>query len=332
MHIHQENPMLLPNPIPSTATCDANHMAARSRVFDTVSENQCVPNLVPERRYDTMNELRIVRSHPILTFYLLAFLISWTGVLLVVGPGGIPGRPSQLEPLLPKMMVAMLAGPVLATLLTSAATDGTAGYRKLIERLSHWRVRCKWVAFAFFAAPLVTLVTPLAFSIYLPDCMPRLFAGSGKGSILLVGISAGLMAGCFEELGWTGFAIPRIRLRCNALRTGLIVGMLWGAWHLLLNFWTSGTDSSAISMPSLAAGILFSFGVLPPYRVLMVWVWDHTASLPLAMFMHMALTTSSFIFAPARTPGMIGPVFVTALAVAMWVLVALRRRLHLVLN
>jgi hypothetical protein len=41
--------------------------------------------------------------------------------------------------------------------------------------------------------------------------------------------------GFFEELGWTGFATPRLRLRHGFLATGLIVGVPWGAWHLLTN-------------------------------------------------------------------------------------------------
>ena len=41
---------------------------------------------------------------------------------------------------------------------------------------------------------------------------------------------AGLMVGIFEELGWTGFAIPRLRLRYNVFTTGIIVGLVWGAW------------------------------------------------------------------------------------------------------
>ena len=61
------------------------------------------------------------------------------------------------------------------------------------------------------------------------------------------------------------------------------MGVLWGAWHFLSNVWGSepyGTLSPALVKPVL----LFSF--LPPFRMLMVWVYDHTGSLLLAMLMH----------------------------------------------
>ena len=50
-----------------------------------------------------------------------------------------------------------------------------------------------------------------------------------------MGFAAGLSVGIFEELGWTGFAIPMLRLRFDALQTDTIVGFLWGAWHIPVN-------------------------------------------------------------------------------------------------
>ena len=69
-----------------------------------------------------------------------------------------------------------------------------------------------------------------------------------------------------------------------------MVGVLWGMWHLLVNFWSSGSPSGALSIPLLLHSILFSVGVLPVYMVLMVWVYDRTGSLLAAMLMHASLS------------------------------------------
>ena len=63
-----------------------------------------------------------------------------------------------------------------------------------------------------------------------------------------MGTAVGLAAGIFEELGWTGFAVPTLlgRPRYGVLGTGLIVGVLWGAWHLPINFWASGVTWRAL--------------------------------------------------------------------------------------
>src|SRR5918993_6013494 len=122
-----------------------------------------------------------------------------------------------------------------------------------------------------------------------------LFTVSDKPILFLMGIAVGLVAGIFEELGWTGFAVPTLlRLRYGVLGTGLIVGVLWGAWHLPINFWASGVTSGelslAIFLPAWLLGILV--GSLTAYRVLMVWVYERTnGSLLMAILMHVSLAT-----------------------------------------
>ena len=125
-----------------------------------------------------------------------------------------------------------------------------------------------------------------------------------------------------EELGWTGFAIPKLRLRYGILTTALIVGALWGAWHLLVNFWSSGTPSRTLSLSQMLTSLFFSFGILPAYRVLMVRVNDRTRSLLLAWLMHAALTASNVILGPLVTPGVTGPIWSLVMAAALWVVVA----------
>jgi len=102
--------------------------------------------------------------------------------------------------------------------------------------------------------------------------------------------------GFFEELGWTGFAIPTLmRQRYGVLSTGLIVGVLWGAWHLLVNGWSSG---SASGEPALVSFLLDTFLFLVAFRVLMVWVYDRTGSLILAMLMHASLVFTVNVINP----------------------------------
>jgi len=106
------------------------------------------------------------------------------------------------------------------------------------------------------------------------------------------------------------------------LATGLIVGGLWGAWHLLVNFWSSGTPSRTLMLSQLLTSLFFSFGILPAYRVLMVWVYDRTESVLVAWLMHAALTASNVILGPLMTPGVTGPIWSLVMAAALWVVVA----------
>jgi membrane protease YdiL (CAAX protease family) len=264
----------------------------------------------------------LTKEHPVAIYFVIAFAISWGGILLVVGPGGFPGTPEQFETLLPLVGLAMLVGPPVAGILLTGLVHGRAGLHGLLSRLLRWRVGLRWYAVALLTAPLLMLtVTPLALSLLFPDFLPRIITSADKVSLVLFGIAMGLLAGIFEELGWTGFAVPTLRSRYGVLATGLIVGVLWGAWHLLVNIWSSGTPSGSISLLLFLHSFLFSVGVLPAYRVLMVWVYDRTGSLLVAMLMHASLTAGNILLVPLAT-GMPLVSWSLMLAAALWVVVA----------
>jgi len=137
-----------------------------------------------------------------------------------------------------------------------------------------------------------------------------------------MGFVVGSAAGFFEELGWTGFVIPKLRLKFDSFRTAAIVGVFWGAWHLPVNICSCVTASGTLSVPSFVGTLLFTFGLLPAFRVLIVRAWDHTGSLLVAMLMHLSLTASNIILGPAATPGMMAISFNLILAAAMWIVAA----------
>jgi membrane protease YdiL (CAAX protease family) len=262
------------------------------------------------------------KRHPVLTYYGLTFAISWGGIFIVVGPGGIPATPEKFTRLFPVVLPALLGGPSVACVLLTALIHGRSGLAELLSRLVRWRVQVRWYAVALLTAPLLMMAIPLALSLLFSEFMPRIFVADNKASLLAIGIGAGLMGGFLEELGWTGFAIPRLRLRYGVLNTGIIVGFLWGAWHILMNFWTSGKSSGALDLALFLHSFIFSVGILPAFRVLMVWDYDRTGSLMVAMLMHMSLIIANVLFVPeviAGAPGVIWSLVITA---ALWIVVA----------
>jgi uncharacterized protein len=225
----------------------------------------------------------------------------------------------------PYAVPAMILGPSVAGILLTGLLYGRAGLREFRSRLLRWRVGARWYAVALLTAPLSMMAVLLALSLLSPEFLPRIFTAGDKPILLLMGIAVGLVAGIFEELGWTGFAVPTLlRLRYGVLSTGLTVGVLWGAWHFFVNFWgsgvTSGELSLAIFLPVWLLGILV--GSLVTYRVLMVWVYERTnGSLLVAILMHISLATFTFILTPPLGGA---PYWVIgfAYAAALWVVVA----------
>ena len=265
-----------------------------------------------------------IKRHPVATYFALACAISWGGVLLIIGgPGKILVTREQIETLLPFVILAMLPGPSIAGILLTGLVHGRAGFRELLSRLLRWRVGARWYAVALLTAPLLAMATLFALLPTSPAFLPGILASDDKASVLVFGIAGALVVGFFEELGWTGFAGPWLRPRYGVLTSGLIVGLLWGAWHSFLAFWGSGASSGGISLALLLPELLYYVAVLPVYRVLMVWVYDHTGSLLVAMLMHASLTASvPMILMPLAVSGMPLLTWYLILAVAMWAVVA----------
>src|SRR5215207_3490596 len=267
-----------------------------------------------------------LKRHPVLAYYALVFTISWGGILFAVGvgPGGLPATKEQAEILFPFVLLALFAGPSVAGIALTGLVYGRAGFRNLLARITRWRVGARWYAVALLTAPLLVTATLLAFSLSSPEFLPRLFTSDEKATLLLFGIAAGLIGGgLLEELGWTGFAVPTLlRLRHGVLATGLIVGLLWGAWHFLIAFWASGTSSGAVSLANYLPAVLFYVGSLPAYRVLMVWVYERSGeSMLLAMLMHASFSASMLIQQPLGLALVPGLAWNLVLAAALWVVV-----------
>lgn len=264
-----------------------------------------------------------IKRHAVLTYYALVFTISWGGILLLAGPGGIPGTKAQVERLFPFMLLVLFAGPSLGSILSTILVDGRSGLRELFSRLRRWQVGARWYIVALLFAPCLVAAVLLALALRSPAFLPGILNTSDKASLVLFGIAWGLVGGGFlEEIGWTGFAVPRLRQRYGVLTTALIVGLLWGVWHILIAFWSSGSLAGDDSLTIFVAGFLaFYLGALPAYRVLLVWVYDHTQSLPVAMLMHASLSASTLILQPLGT-GLPYLTWNIVLAVVLWGVVA----------
>ncbi len=261
-----------------------------------------------------MSTLRAsIKAHSLLVYFFLALAISWGAILFAVGTDGFPVTEDQL----PVLIVAMLLGPSGAAVLAAGLSSGKEGVRDLFSRLLRWRVGAGWYAFALLTAPISTILVLSIFSLFSPDFPAALSRADDKLGLIIMWIVSGLMVGFFEELGWTGFAIPKMRRKHGVFMTGLVVGLLWGAWHLLVNL---EADTFAGALPfALLLTRLFTW--LPAYRILMTWVYDRTESQLVVTLMHVSLVATTGILDPVLAGGDL-VIFLLAKAAVFWLLVA----------
>jgi membrane protease YdiL (CAAX protease family) len=257
---------------------------------------------------------------PVLAYFVLTFVLSWGGWILIIGGAPLAADNWRSDP---RVLIALLAAPLapaLAGVLLTGIVSGRAGYRLLGTRLLSWRVQARWYAAALLPAPLVAMTTGvlLALALGSSDFLPAAVTTQDTLGLLLRGIVTGLIVAVGEELGWTGYAMPRLRQRYRAVTTGLFVGVLWGAWHFPL-FWESHSFTDGLSL-SLLLVALFSW--LPAYRILMVWVSDRTRSLFVPILMHASLSATQLVLLPADLSDTQSLISMLARSGAWWVIVA----------
>jgi len=255
-----------------------------------------------------MNFKNLIERHPVLAYFVLVYAIAWAGILLVVQAFASRAEADGLN-LVAIVGLPMLIAPGIAGITVTALVDGRAGLRALLSRMTRWRAAPRWYAVALATMPL--LVLAILYTLAL------LISPAFAPTLSLFGLAA-LAVGFFEEIGWTGFAVPRLRSQWSLLAVGLGVGMLWGLWHGVADYSIRG-NALGWFWP-----ITFGLFVLPltPWRVLMAWVYDNTKSGIVAQLMHFSYTGSLMLFVPSLSRTDDALVY-AALAAALWIGVAI---------
>ena len=266
-----------------------------------------------------------IKRQPVLSYYLLVFAISWGGILILIGgPDHIPGTTEQAEKLFVPALLIMFAGPFISGILMNFLIDGKEGLRKLLSRFLRLRTEGRWYAIAIFTGPILVATLLFGLSLFNHEFLPGIVTAKDKIGLMIFGVAWGIIGGgLFEETGWTGFAVHQLRKHYSILSTGLIVGILWGAWHFMIAFWASNYLAPADSWTMFVASfVAFYLLALPAYRVLLVLVYDRTGSLPVIMLMHAFLSASTLILQPSSS-GEIAFIWNLALGIILWIIIAM---------
>lgn len=267
----------------------------------------------------------LIKRYSVFCYFILAFIISWGLASLVVGPTEIINiRATETEQKLPLVIMAMVIGPTVAGLVNTWINGSKEGLKSLISSLRKKPGDKRWYL-VLLIAPASLIITDILLLFFSPNFIPALFTTANKMSFLGFTLFGALIGGFFEEIGWTGFAIPRMLNRLNIFKTGLLLGLIWGAWHFLVNLWGSANSAGEAPLVLFLLVALFSF--LPPYRILMVWIYDHTQSLLISILMHCSLITFWLILAPTVGTGLHGVIWFLTWATTLWLTVFIVNRL-----
>jgi len=274
---------------------------------------------IAERSTDSFSRAaELLRRHPLIAFFVMAYAISWTYVIvfLVVWP-----LPDTIVTDTPELL-----GPVVAGFVMTAVMGGRMGVRQLLHRFVMWRVRAAWYLYALVAIPALYVIAvalvPGALGSFKAPMLSMWLLYPALFIVVMV-----LDGPLLEEPGWRGFALPRLQARWGPLVGTVILGVMWGAWHAPQYF----TKTFAAANGGLSAsGVIVFLLATVIFSVLITWAFNHTAgSLLIAILIHTAINfTQGFTsdLFPAAAYNEVVPVAVFG-AAAMLVVVATRGRL-----
>jgi membrane protease YdiL (CAAX protease family) len=238
-----------------------------------------------------VNFRNYIQSHPVTSYFITTFVISWSGALILVAPKLLRHQPlEKLDGIL--MFPVMLIGPPVASVLLTASIDGRQGLRNLKSRLFKSTVPVTWYFFALVPPCLMIIVLLLLKNFLSPTFSPNFFPH---------GFLFAVPAGFLEETGWTGFALPNLLMKKKLVAAGLTLGALWGLWHLpVIDFLGAASPHGRYLLPFFLSLVI----LLTAMRMLMAWVYVRTKSIFIAQVMHLVFTGSLVMIGPDKTsPG-----------------------------
>ena len=221
---------------------------------------------------------RWIKAHELLACIILTFLISWSAWIYVILT--LPELDTKYLGTSGMLLILLGQwGPGLAAVLVAAFARGRPGLKELFGRLTYRRGSARWFLAAALLWTAITLATTLWQARATNQALSFHWNPWSRIFSLLISALPLLFWGC-EEIGWRGFALPRLLDRWNALIASVILGLVWGAWHLPMFIWNiKGLNTG---MPFYTY-VVFTVSI----SVVMTWLLNHTqGSVLLAIFFH----------------------------------------------
>lgn len=245
--------------------------------------------------------VRRARSHPLAAFYLVAFALSWGYWLAVIANGGdtthFPG----------------LVGPALAAVAVTGLVSGRRGLADLAGRMLRWRVPLRW-----YLAALVPVTTG-ALAV-----MASIMAGAEVVPLDLVTMGGVptrawlpfllvifVVNGYGEEVGWRGFAWPRLRTEHRVFGAAVRLASVWALWHLPTFWLATGLTLDPWIIPGWLLGLVAG-------AVVLGWLYERSqGSLVVVAIFHTGLNLAS---ATAATESVAAVTSAVIILWAVWIL------------
>jgi membrane protease YdiL (CAAX protease family) len=234
-----------------------------------------------------------MREYPLFFFFFLSYAFSWIislpHVLSVWGV--LPGDYTLM------LYLKQWVGPALAAIIMTRTIEGETGMLSLRHRIRKWRVGWKWYLFILLGIPALVLLG----IIILPDALsnfqgfsPRILVNY---PVYFIGIF--FATGLPEEIGWRGFALPRMQRQYGPLWGSVLLGVLWAFWHLCSFLLPAHGGGPDVSFAVMFTNFAIFFVMVVALTIIFTWVFNYTrGSIFIASLVHTAIDAPQLVWVP----------------------------------
>lgn len=221
-------------------------------------------------------------------FFLLTIAITWA-MWIPATIAKSNGATSVLGPDNPVGQLGRWAPGIVAILLTIIFVS-KGGVGQLFQPIKIWRLNIGWYAFTLFFQPALFFVAKfidgLLGNTYKVISPLASVSVDAPVAFVVIGVIISAIPGAFmEELGWRGFALPRLQVKSSALTSSIILGLVWGLWHVPSMVFFGQIDALSIVIAVINT---------VPLTIIFTWLFNNTkGSLLLVTLFHASLQYSN---------------------------------------
>ncbi len=232
------------------------------------------------------------KRHSLVIGVILMFLFTWP--IDLANSGALPFQvPFAIA-------VTVGWGFIFASLIMTGLTLGRDAVIALLKRFLIWRVGWKWYLVAFLLYPAIFVSAVLLNAVFMQTPIDFNTVTAHK----IFGVSANLLMFILpffifdalangEEMGWRGYVLPRLQAKHSALVSSLILGVIWGLWHIPKFLAPGNTSLFALFMvKTLAEAVLYTWLYNNAKGSLLLTTIFHAAGNTAGVFLPMANTVS----------------------------------------
>lgn len=241
-----------------------------------------------------------LESYPLTSFFVMAYLFSWAVLIpFILSQWGIFPKTNTFDIF---FFANAFAGPMLAACIMFRTLEGKESWKKVRKSILSTKVGLKWYLFTLIVIPAAMFLGMVIVNGEIPTFRDLNFEFfiTYLFSFVAIFFLGGPLP---EEIGWRGFALPRLQSKFGPLKATLLLSVLWAFWHLphFLTAAQRGGPGSDLSLLYIHLPIFILLCL--PISIILTWVYNcNHGNLFIVMLIHASVNTFSLVQTHSTNP------------------------------